>query len=235
MNVRLEPNGAVGREWKPPKSLERGVMNETPFKSLATIASGVFAGVMRLALAYLLLGLCPLFAQSNLAAGMQQDIADLKIEVDKLKMENSDLREAIAKQKASTAPASSSSEIANRQRSEVLNEVDRRLKQHTADVNAALAELTRQVNASLAKAPAKNNNQAAAAPAAAPAAEDNLPADMPRTGVTYKVKQGETVTRIARQLNSKAEWILKANKLTNAAALKADAEIFVPQAETPAQ
>ena len=58
---------------------------------------------------------------------------------------------------------------------------------------------------------------------------------MPRTGVTYKVKQGETVTRIARQLNSKTEWILKANKLTNAAALKADAEIFVPQAETPAQ
>ncbi len=213
-------------------------MNAAPFKSLATIASGVFAGVMRLALAYLLLGLSPLFAQSNLAAGMQQDIADLKIEVDKLKMENSDLREAIAKQKASAAPASSSSEIASRQRSDILNEVDRRLKQHTADVNAALAELTRQVNASLAKAPAKNNNQAAtAAPAAAaaPAAEDNLPADMPRTGVTYKVKQGETVTRIARQLNSKTEWILKANKLTNAAALKADAEIFVPQAETPAQ
>lgn len=213
-------------------------MNAAPFKSLATIASGVFAGVMRLALAYLLLGLSPMFAQSNLAAGMQQDIADLKIEVEKLKMENADLRESLAKQKASAAPASSSSEIANRQRSETLNEVDRRLKQHTADVNAALAELTRQVNTSLAKAPAnnKNNNQStAAAPASAPAAEDNLPADMPRTGVTYKVKPGENVTRIARQLNSKVEWILKANKLTNAAALKADAEIFVPQAEAPAQ
>ncbi len=193
---------------------------------------------MRLALAYIFLGLSPLFAQSNLAAGMQQDIADLKIEVDKLKMENADLREALSKQKASSAPASSNTEIANRNRTEVLNEVDRRLKQHTADVNAALAELTRQVNASLAKAPAKNNNQAAVASTAAaatPVADDNLPADMPRTGVTYKVKPGETVTRIARQLNSKADWILKANKLTNAAALKADAEIFVPQAETPAQ
>ena len=193
---------------------------------------------MRLALAYIFLGLSPVFAQSNLAAGMQQDIADLKIEVDKLKMENADLREALSKQKASAAPASSNTEIANRNRTEVLNEVDRRLKQHTADVNAALAELTRQVNASLAKAPAKNNNQAAAASntaAAAPAADDNLPADMPRTGVTYKVKPGETVTRIARQLNSKADWILKANKLTNASALKADAEIFVPQAEAAAQ
>ena len=195
---------------------------------------------MRLALAYIFLGLSPLFAQSNLAAGMQQDIADLKIEVDKLKMENADLREALSKQKASSAPASSNTEIANRNRTEVLNEVDRRLKQHTADVNAALAELTRQVNASLAKAQAnnKNTNQAATAStatAATPAADDNLPTDMPRTGVTYKVKPGETVTRIARQLNSKADWILKANKLTNAAALKADAEIFVPQAETPAQ
>ncbi len=208
--------------------------------SLATIASGVFAGVMRLALAYIFLGLSPLVAQSNLAAGMQQDISDLKIEVDKLKMENADLREAMAKQKASAAPASSTGEIANRQRNEIFNEVDRRLKQQTADVNAALAELTRQVNASLAKSQAnnKNTNQptaAAAAPAAAAVADDNLPADMPRTGVTYKVKPGDTVTRIARQLNSKADWILKANKLTNAAALKADAEIFVPQAETPAQ
>jgi LysM repeat protein len=211
--------------------------------SLATIASGVFAGVMRLALAYIFLGLSPLVAQSNLAAGMQQDISDLKIEVDKLKMENADLREAMAKQKASAAPASSTGEIANRQRNEIFNEVDRRLKQQTADVNAALAELTRQVNAGLAKSQAnnKNTNQpvaaaaAAAAPAAAAVADDNLPADMPRTGVTYKVKPGDTVTRIARQLNSKADWILKANKLTNAAALKADAEIFVPQAETPAQ
>ncbi len=208
--------------------------------SLATIASGVFAGVMRLALAYIFLGLSPLVAQSNLAAGMQQDISDLKIEVDKLKMENADLREAMAKQKASAAPASSTGEIANRQRNEIFNEVDRRLKQQTADVNAALAELTRQVNASLAKSQtnSKNTNQpvaAAAAPAAAAVADDNLPADMPRTGVTYKVKPGDTVTRIARQLNSKADWILKANKLTNAAALKADAEIFVPQAETPAQ
>jgi len=210
--------------------------------SLATIASGVFAGVMRLALAYIFLGLSPLVAQSNLAAGMQQDISDLKIEVDKLKMENADLREAMAKQKASAAPASSTSETANRQRNEIFNEVDRRLKQQTADVNAALAELTRQVNASLAKSQAnnKNTNQpaaaaAAAAPAAAAVADDNLPADMPRSGVTYKVKPGDTVTRIARQLNSKADWILKANKLTNAAALKADAEIFVPQAETPAQ
>ena len=208
--------------------------------SLATIASGVFAGVMRLALAYIFLGLSPLVAQSNLAAGMQQDISDLKIEVDKLKMENADLREAMAKQKASAAPARSTGEIANRQRNEIFNEVDRRLKQQTADVNAALAELTRQVNASLAKSQtnSKNTNQptaAAAAPAAAAVADDNLPADMTRTGVTYKVRPGDTVTRIARQLNSKADWILKANKLTNAAALKADAEIFVPQAETPAQ
>ena len=193
---------------------------------------------MRLALAFIFLGLTPIFAQSNLAAGMQQDIADLKIEVDKLKMENADLREALAKQRASSAPASSNGEVANRQRTEILNEVDRRLKQHTADVNAALAELTRQVNASLAKVPANNKttNQSSATTApAASAAEDNLPADIPHTGVTYKVKPGETVTRIARQFNSKAEWILKANKLSNAAALKADAEIFVPQAETPAQ
>jgi LysM repeat protein len=58
---------------------------------------------------------------------------------------------------------------------------------------------------------------------------------MPQTGVTYKVVRGDSVTRIAKKFNSKTEWILQANKLPNAAALKADVEIFVPQAETPAQ
>jgi LysM repeat protein len=49
------------------------------------------------------------------------------------------------------------------------------------------------------------------------------------------VKSGDSVSRIARQLNSKPEWILKANKLPSPAALKADVEIFVPQSDTPAQ
>lgn len=197
---------------------------------------------MRYSLALLFFSLTPLFAQSNQLAGMQQDIADLKTEVEKLKLENQDLRESLAREKASKAPASSTTEANTRQRKEILDEMDRRLKQQTADVNAALAEITRQVNAALNKpsavkakpatTPATNN---APASAETTTTAETLPTDIPHAGVTYRVKSGDSVSRIARQLNSKPEWILKANKLSSPAALKADAEIFVPQADTPAQ
>lgn len=194
---------------------------------------------MRLGLAFLLMSLTPLWAQSNQVAGMQQDIADLKTEVEKLKLENQDLRESSSRQRASAAPASSPSEANAKQRKEVLDEVDRRLKIQTKEVNAALAELTRQVNATLTKnnsTPAKTKSPAPVATAETPAVvEEPATTEMPQTGVTYKVVRGDSVTRIAKKFNSKTEWILQANKLPNAAALKADVEIFVPQAETPAQ
>lgn len=198
---------------------------------------------MRLGLAILFFfSLTPLFAQSNQLAGMQQDIADLKTEVEKLKMENQDLRESLAKEKASKAPASSNTEANTRQRKEILDEMDRRLKQQTADVNAALAEITRQVNVALNKPASVKAKPVSSAPDTTTTAKtepvasaDNVPTDIPHAGVTYRVKSGDSVSRIARQLNSKPEWILKANKLSSPAALKADVEIFVPQADTPAQ
>jgi LysM repeat protein len=123
-----------------------------------------------------------------------------------------------------------------------LTEVDRRLKQQTDEVNAALAELTRQVNVALGKAgsaPATKAGKSPNAPAAqaeTPAtAEDGGPAGVPRTGIIYRVKSGDTVTKIAQRNGSKVDWILKANNLSSAAALKADVDVFVPQAETPAR
>jgi LysM repeat protein len=194
---------------------------------------------MRLGLAFLLMSLTPLGAQSSQLAGMQQDLADLKTEVEKLKLENQDLRESLSRQRASAAPASSASEANAKQRKEVLDEVDRRLKNQTKEVNAALAELTRQVNATLTKnntAPVKSKSAAPATNGETPVStEEPTTTEMPQTGVTYKVVRGDSVTRIAKRFNSKAEWILQANKLPNAAALKADVEIFVPQSETPAQ
>ncbi len=173
---------------------------------------------------------------------MQQDLAELRTEVEKLKLENSDLREAVARQKAGQGQSASSAETNAKLRAETLNEVDRRLKQQTADIDRALAELTRQVNAALGKtttaAPVRAATPAATAAAtnAAPAAlDDGFPAEMPRTGTKVRVKSGDTVTKLARLHNSKAEWIITANKLSSAAALRADVEIFIPQADAAAR
>lgn len=191
---------------------------------------------MRIGLLFLLLGLLPLSAQNAQLAGMQQDLAELRTEVEKLKLENADLRAALSRQKASQSPAASQGETLSKARAETLAEVDRRLKQQTDEVNAALAELTRQVNAALGKsgpAPAPKSGKAAkaAAPAEAPANESAVASGVPTTGVLYHVKSGDTVIKIALRHGSKAEWILKANNLSSPAALKADVDIFVPQPE----
>ena len=105
---------------------------------------------MRFGLFLLLAGLAPLFAQNNQLAGLQQDLSELRNEVEKLKLENADLRDALNKQRNATVGNSSSAEAAARTKAEALAEVDRRLKQQTVDVNAALAELARRVDAALA-------------------------------------------------------------------------------------
>jgi N-acetylmuramoyl-L-alanine amidase len=193
---------------------------------------------MRLGILFLFLGLLPLTAQNAQIAGMQQDLAELRNEVEKLKLENADLRSALNRQKASQSPAASQGEAISKARAETLAEVDRRLKQHTDEVNAALAELTRQVNAALGKtspAPATKSTKApkATAQTEAPATtEEAAPSDVPQTGIKYRVKSGDTVTKIALRNGSKVDWILKANNLSSPAALKADVDIFVPQPET---
>jgi len=202
---------------------------------------------MRFGLFLLLAGLAPLFAQNNQLAGLQQDLSELRNEVEKLKLENADLRDALNKQRNATVGNSSSAEAAARTKAEALAEVDRRLKQQTVDVNAALAELARRVDAALAgrqptatrpMPPSTSPTKPVGTPPAAnppTAPDDGLPTDIPRTGTTYKVKSGDTVTRIARQFGSKPEWIMQANKLPSAGALRSDVEIFVPQPEAPAR
>ncbi len=190
---------------------------------------------MRLGILFLLLGLLPLSAQNAQLAGMQQDLAELRTEVEKLKLENADLRAALNRQKTGQSPAASQNETFAKARAETLTEVDRKLKQQTADVNAALAELTRQVNAALGKsapAPASKAGKSAAAAEAPAPADAGVPSDIPQTGIKYHVKSGDTVTKIALRNGSKVEWILKANNLSSPAALKADVDIFVPQPET---
>lgn len=196
---------------------------------------------MRSGILFLLLGFLPLSAQNAQIAGMQQDLAELRNEVEKLKLENAELRAALNRQKAGQSPAASQGEALSKARAETLAEVDRRLKQQTDDVNAALAELTRQVNAALGKsgpAPAtKSGKSGKAAPQAeAPApAEEGAPSEVPRSGIKYHVKSGDTVLKIALRTGSKAEWILKANNLPSPSALKADVDIFVPLPEAAAR
>lgn len=167
-------------------------------------------------------------------AGLEQDIVELRTELAKLSQQVADLDQAVRGLRAQPAPAAPGAS-----REAILAEVDRRNAALRADLDRALAAFTKQVNQALASrgnagVAAAPSPAAPAVPAVAPAnpsvaAAPDLPTDMPRTGVRYKVKAGDTVSAIARRNNSRVDWILKANQMDNPNALRVDDEIFIPQ------
>lgn len=165
-------------------------------------------------------------------AGLEQDVAELRTELAKLSQQMADLDQAVRvlRSQPAAAPQGASREA-------ILAEVDRRHAALRADLDRALAAFTKQVNQALASrspvaAPAETSTGSAAAPAnPTPAATSrpDLPADMPRTGIRYKVRAGDTLSTIARRNQSKVDWILRANQMDNPNALRVDDEIFIPQ------
>lgn len=164
-------------------------------------------------------------------AGLEQDIADLRTEIAKVSQQLNDLQAEVAQLRKRPAAAPSS------ERESLLAEVDRRQTALRADLDRAFATFTKQVNQALAartpvSAPGSSTASTSPVAPSAPNATTTppeLPADMPRTGIRYKVRPGDTISAIARRNNSKVEWILKANQMENPNALRVDDEIFLPQ------
>jgi len=198
---------------------------------------------MSLRLVALLLALVsPLLAQQPNArqvAGMEQDLALMRSELARLSQQVTDLEQSIATLRR--AGPSTAAPAPGMDRASLLAEVDRRNAVLRSDLDRALAAFTKQINQALASrqpvaapvAQAQAGQSPAAAepvPPAAPAAPaDGLPADMPRTGIRYKVKAGDTLSGIARRNSSRQDWILKANAIANPDQLQLGAEIFIPQ------
>lgn len=172
-------------------------------------------------------------------AGLEQDLALLRSDVARLSEQVADLQVVVQRLRA-TQPSAAPASAGAADRQAILAEVDRRNAALRVDLDKALAAFTKQVNDALANrgnsvavAPVPASGQAPAtqppAAAATPAPADGLPVDMPRTGIRYKVKAGESLSGIARRNGSKVDWILKANQMDNPNQLKAESEIFIPQ------
>lgn len=183
--------------------------------------------------------LCAQQPSPSQVAGLEQDLALLRSDVARLSEQVADLQIVVQRLRASQPAAAPTSNSAA-ERQAILAEVDRRNAALRVDLDKALAAFTKQVNDALANrgnavavtaVPASGQAPAAQPTAtAAPAAPaDGLPADMPRTGIRYKVKAGESLSGIARRNGSKVDWILKANQMDNPNQLKAESEIFIPQ------
>jgi LysM repeat protein len=91
-------------------------------------------------------------------------------------------------------------------------------KSDTLDaVNAQIQKLVRQVNAALGR------NRPVAGPADAAAV-----ADLPKTGISYVVQKGDTVELIAKKTGSKAQDIIRFNKLADPSLIQVGQSLFIP-------
>jgi len=171
-------------------------------------------------------------------AGLEQDVALMRSDVARLSEQVAELQAVVQRLRAAQ-PATPAAGSAAADRQAILAEVDKRNAALRADLDKALAAFTKQVNDALASrggsvavAPVPSTPAAQPAAPAQPAVTapaDGLPADMPRTGIRYKVKAGDSLSGIARRNGSKVEWILKANQMDNPNQLRAESEIFIPQ------
>ena len=53
--------------------------------------------------------------------------------------------------------------------------------------------------------------------------------DYPKSGITYTVQSGDSISKIARKNNSRIKWIQDANKISDPSKLQVGDEIFIPQ------
>jgi len=171
-------------------------------------------------------------------AGLEQDVALMRSDVARLSEQVAELQAVVQRLRA-TQPAAPAVGAGTVDRQAILAEVDKRNAALRADLDKALAAFTKQINDALANrggpvavAPVPTTPATQPVAPGQPAVTspaDNLPADMPRTGIRYKVKAGESLSGIARRNGSKVEWILKANQMDNPNQLRAESEIFIPQ------
>ena len=190
-----------------------------------------------LSLAAFLGTLTPAHAQAGAArvAGLEQEMAAMREEVQRLREEVQDLRVALKNaqtQSTSTSAASASIQQQLNANAHAIQaqdvEMKRRVTLLAEQTNRALADLARRVDAAAGGAIAANPE-----PARPNRQPPPIPPGMPTTGIPYKIKLGDNPDKIARTHNSRAEWILAANKITDARRLKIGQEIFIPQRTPP--
>ena len=160
---------------------------------------------------------------------LSREVAILRMEVETLRRENAQLKESLASGIANEAVTRDKLiGFAKRLdqkfidfRQEILRLNEQRNKKIVQEVNGKRAELVREVNDRFKQISAVDNGSTAAS---AP------PVDVPEAGVLYTVKKGDTLSGIARKLNSKVVWIKSVNNILKEKSLQVDRELFVPQA-----
>lgn len=188
-------------------------------------------------LASLILLASPAFAQSDnlrvTVANLVQDVKLLDQKVNTTRLEMAELRRENARLRSQVAAASSNRDTQS-QITNLSSAIETlRLEYRAADEaqkQQIIAEVSRQINA-LAKETQGAINSVATAVVSEPKVETQVhfSSDYPKTGITYTVRSGDTLSAIARKHGSTIKHIQNANKIVNPSRdLKVGETIFIP-------
>jgi len=187
-----------------------------------------------------LLAFSPLTAQNDnlrvTVANLSQDLSLLNQQVRTLSLELEEMRRENARLRAQVAAASSNSDTQVQ-----LNNISAAIETLRAEYRAAdevqkqqiINEVTRQIQA-LANETQTAINTIAEAVGSEPqvATPVHFSSDYPKTGITYTVRSGDTLSKIAREHGSTIRYIQNANKIVNPAKdLQVGQTIFIPVAQ----
>ena len=160
---------------------------------------------------------------------LAQQVKTLRLEIEEMRRENARLRSQVA-----TAGAKRNTEAQIDNLSSAIEALRREYRDaDEAQKRQIIAEVTRQVEA-LAKETEQAINVVADAVGAQPQVSTpvHFSEDYPDTGITYTVRSGDTLSKIAREHGSTIKHIQNANKIVNPAKdLQVGQTIFIPVAQ----
>lgn len=182
----------------------------------------------------------PLSAQSdNLrisVANLSQDVSQLvqqvktlRLEIEQMQRENNQLRAELS--------AATSNRQTDAQISSLSNAIEALRREYkaadAAQKKQMLLELNRQMKAFASETQSAINVVAEAVGSGPQVTTPvNFSSDYPKTGITYTVRSGDTLSKIARDHGSTTKYIQNANKIVNPSKdLQVGQNIFIPIAQ----
>ncbi len=158
-------------------------------------------------------------------AGVQQEVRALLLEVEQLRRENESLRSALNASSTQQQMAQLAASLQNLRR-EFARADDLKEQAILASVKRQMDSLASQMQNALESVSKAVSSQPRVAP------KVRFTEDYPQTGVTYSVRSGDTLTKIAREHGSSVKYIQNANKIANPARdLQVGQSIFIPIAQ----
>lgn len=180
----------------------------------------------------------PLLAQVN---PINVELANLKADIDRLNQQVRLLRsevEALSRENAELRrwaqdqlQANQGSYITLAQLNQTLQALEARIQAAAADSRQAIVRQVSGEVENLAKQTQAAINALAKSiegvPRVQAPAQTTFSDQYPKNGTTYTVKSGDSIARIARQFNSRVEWIRNANRLAGDT-IHPGQELFIP-------